>query len=1085
MKLAPSTPTPSTGLTYPIRLSVLGGFGITGLRGQVDRDGEKRAHVRALLAIVGSSHEGVQRDELLEVLWPRQSEQAARNRLYHTMHLARQSLSDLAWPDKWLVISNGRVQLDSRVHCDARELIAAADSRPAQLADGALLDFIDEFSGEWAPDVEAGGLGTTLRAQVRTSYARLLHEAAVRQERNADTPLRRRLLTHILRLNATDEWACAQLMQLDLDAGRPHAVLRAFEAASKALVEQLGLRPSARLSNIATEAVAVLGRSPVTRLAERGPSGPLLGREALVKQLVDAMNAGPGIWNLVGLSGVGKTSLMREVARRVGPSRADGVRFVSLGDAAADESAIMATARLARLEDQGGLSAADRLKHFMRSRDALLVIDDLDAALEWRALIELDSPVMTTRVVWVSYTPIESAACRLVRVPPLETAEPGASSARARESVAAMLFQMRRPSVDALPPSDADWELILRLVARLDGMPLAIELAAACTATMTPSEILQRIDQGAALVATAQLLDVETAPRHRSTDAAIAMSVGRLGSAARRALLAAAVFNGRFTVESFRPVAEAVGLPPNASCEAALRELVSAGLLVRADELGSLHMLHLPRAYARRRAAEEGVWSAIERARVVQVVDGLERLACSVESPGYMAWMKSVRELHDDALAVLGVTARADEAMFLRLVVPLAHSWSLRALSDTGLVWLERAIDVARRHNNARAELDLSAHAAVLFARQFRSEDAVRLTESAYRLVAQVDSPELVSYFVCAHALCLMRVGRRQDAIDIVSKRLAVTPPESPGFWMLQTRALTVRHPQAIAGFAGPDWPLGESLRLRYAGSRLWPLLLGAMADFCASLSPTARLRIAQQLVVESIAIESSPALHYALGREAKALLHVGREEDALRRVIDAYQLGCAAGREDLAFTSSETLCQCAWQAGNLPVARQWLVEMRRLADINGAAFLHAQVKINAVAIAVLAGDHVGACEFFRPSIVDGQSRTDAAGVLLGIETEVGALLAGAIGADELAKSLKHCLGLISHAGHHYPLSVRFRLDKLGLDMRSYRAAPALPSDVQQASKLANEALHDLFERAAAIAHDKVQHDEPAQASPS
>ncbi len=1083
MKLAP--PVFVTAPANPIRLSVLGGFGMVGLRGLVDRAGEKRAHVRALLAIVGSSHEGVQRDELLEALWPRQSEAAARNRLYHTMHLARQSLSDLAWPDKWLSISGGRVQLDARVHCDARELITAANGQLAQLDDGALLDFIDEFSGDWAPDVEAGGLGTTLRAQVRASYAQLLHEAAVRQEPNADTPLRRRLLKRILRFNATDEWACAQLMQLDLDAGRPHAVLRTFEAASKALVEQLGLRPSARLSAIAAGAAGVLNHAAASRIVDREPAGLLLGREALVKQLVDAMNAGPGIWNLVGLSGVGKTSLMREVSRRVGPSRVDGVRFVSLGDAAADESATVATTRLARIEDQGGLGAAERLKHFMGSRDALLVIDDLDAALSWRDLIEIAPSMMTARVVWISYTPIATAACRLVLVPPLETAEAGVSSVRARESVAAMLFQMRRPRVDALPASDAEWALILRLVARLDGMPLAIELAAACTATMTPGEILQRIDQGTALVATRQPGHGETAPRHRSIDAALAMSIDRLGLSARRAFLAAAVFSGRFAVEAFRAVAAAVGLPPNASCEAALLELVSAGLVVSADEAGGLRMLHLPRAYARRKAAEEGVWSAIEQARIAQVVEGLERLACSVESRGYTAWMKSVRELHDDAFAILSVTAQADEAMFLRLVLPLAHSWSLRALGDTGLVWVERAIDVARRRDDARAELDLSAHAAVLFARQFRSEDAVRLTESAYRLITRVDSPELVSYFVCAHALCLMRVGRRQEAIDIVSERLAATPPESPGYWMLQTRALTIRHPQAIAGSAGPDWPLGESLRVRYAGSRLWPLLLGAMADFCVSLSSTARLRIAQQLVVESMAIESSPALHYALGREAIALLHVGRDEDALRRVIDAYQLGCAAGREDLAFTSSETLCQCAWQAGNLPVARQWLIEMRRLADINGAAFLHSQVKINAVAIAVLAGDHAGACEIFQPSIVDRQSRTDAAGVLLGIETEVGALLAGAIGADELAKSLKHCLGLISHAGNHYPLCVRFRLDKLGLDMRPYRAAPALASEVQQAAKLANEALRDLFERAAAIAHSKMHHPEPAPTSPS
>jgi DNA-binding SARP family transcriptional activator/predicted ATPase len=1078
VKFAPSAS--STVLASPIRLSVLGGFGIVGLRGVVDRAGEKRAHVRALLAIVGTSNEGVHRDELLEALWPRLSEQAGRNRLYHTMHLARQSLSELAWPDKWLALSGGRVQLDPRVHCDARELIAAAHGSPAQLEDSALLDFIDESSGEWAPDVEAGSLGATLRAQVRASYAGLLHEAASRQERNADTPLRRRLLKRILRLNATDEWACAQLMQLDLDAGRPYAVLRAFEAASKALVEQLGLRPSARLSAIATQAAGALSHSPASQVAEREPGGLLLGREALVKRLVDALNAGPGIWNLVGLSGVGKTSLMREVSRRVGPSRADGVRFVSLGDAAADESATVATARLARLEDQGGLDAAERLKHFMGSRDALLVIDDLDAALDWRDLIEIAPSVLTTRVVWISYTPIESAACRLVPVPPLETAEVGASSARARESVAAMLFQMRRPSVDAVPPSDAEWELILRLVARLDGMPLAIELAAACTATMTPSEILQRIDQGAALVATGPAIVDKTAPRHRSIDAALTMSVGRLGSTARRAFLAAAVFSGRFTFEAFRAVASAVGITPAVSCEGALLELESAGLLVSADETGRFRMLHLPRAYARRRAAEEGVWSAIEQARIAQVVDGLERLACSVESTGYTAWMKSVRQLEDEVLPLLGSAAVSNEAMFIRLLRPMAHFWSLRTASEDVVGWLDRGARVARRLGDARYELELAVHAAGIKLQQFRYDEALSRTESARPLLDRVEDADAKTWWRCIHALVLSRLDRTDEADRLFLAGRTETPLGSVGYWTICARQWELGNLTGIDLPSGPDWPSYGALRTKLSGSRIWPILLYGAFAYSTHLNAESRLLIVEDMRIAGQASQWMRAVHTALRSKSIALLQLDRHAEGVACMVDAYQLASVAGSDYLAFSSGSCLVEFAWRSGELALASNWLTQTRNLVSqgVNAAfSYMQIQVDLHEIVLAVLGRDKARACAAYLAASGHDFARRGFDCGLIETETEIGALLARLLGMQDLAASLTQALGVMSHPMNNFPLADRFRQTHLGLDMSLFRSPRAARAVVGEAAQRAGLDLSELARRVSIAGSPSVCHD--------
>jgi DNA-binding SARP family transcriptional activator len=219
----------------PVRLRFLGGLQLEGQHRGPESGYETRHHVRAVLALAGASQQGIGRDELVDALWPGSSAAAGRNRLYHTVHLARQALAEVSWDDEWLAVRAGRVQLDERVWCDVRQLEQAIDRGTARLGPGPLHELLPLCANDWMPGLEIGALGQVIRARVRRHQSDLLREAITRQGNEGDTPTHRALLQSLLRLEATDEWAHRQLMRLDLAAGRRHAVLRTFEKLGREL----------------------------------------------------------------------------------------------------------------------------------------------------------------------------------------------------------------------------------------------------------------------------------------------------------------------------------------------------------------------------------------------------------------------------------------------------------------------------------------------------------------------------------------------------------------------------------------------------------------------------------------------------------------------------------------------------------------------------------------------------------------------------------------------------------------------------------------------------------------------------------
>jgi DNA-binding SARP family transcriptional activator len=473
-------------------IRALGSFSVRGLHGTGLGEADSRQHAKALIALAASARTGVARDEAVEALWPNHAETAARNRLYHTMHLVRRSLSALAWPGDWIVLNQGRVQLDVGIDSDAARLNEACAGSLASISDASLLQILQLCRGDWAPDVDAGNIGDTLRRHMRECHIAVLREAASRQAAHGDTPARRDMLRQLLQINPTDEWVYRQCMQLDLDAARPHAVLRTFEAAGRELAQQLGLKPSAVLGELAWSASRQL--EPADPSGEKGLAGSelLIGREHDVCTLVALLSAQAGVWNVHGVSGVGKSALMREVARRSALIRRDGVHLVSLRDCDDVDAVVSVLLRTCGSEQPQGDPRAVLLD-MVRTKDVLLILDDCDAMPGCQAVVDFFGDLLQARTVLVTKTPIAGLQVQRFDVKPLALAEAEASIEEVQLSPAVMLFQMHRVNDDLhTDPAVASRE-VLELVRHIGGLPLAIEQAARRTVTLTPGEILQRL----------------------------------------------------------------------------------------------------------------------------------------------------------------------------------------------------------------------------------------------------------------------------------------------------------------------------------------------------------------------------------------------------------------------------------------------------------------------------------------------------------------------------------------------------------------------------------------------------------------
>src|SRR5262245_4032871 len=373
---------------------------------------------------------------------------------------------------------------------------------------------------------------------------------------------------------------------------------------------------------------------------------------------------------VTGPGGVGKTRLAGEVARRVAGRFADGVWLAELAGVGGPGvvTGVVGGALGLRLAPGVPLMAA------LAGRQLMLVLDNCEHLAEAAAdlCLALLRAADDVRVLATSREPLGVPGEACYRLPPLGLAGPGGPAGVAG-SEAVVLFADRARRADPPFTLDAGAGVVAgRIVARLDGMPLAIELAAARVEALGLRQLLDRLDDRFSLLAGGGR---RAEPRHRSLAAAVDWSYRLLSEPQRRVFRAVSVFPGPFTLEGAEAVAG-----PDASL--AVLRLVDCSLLAAPregpDGRARYLMLETLRAFGAERLARAGERDAAAAAMAGHALAVAERaaagLAASTGEPAAMRWLDAEEATVHQALAW---ALEHDPGVAARIAVAVAHWWIL------------------------------------------------------------------------------------------------------------------------------------------------------------------------------------------------------------------------------------------------------------------------------------------------------------------------------------------------------------------------------------------------------------------------
>ncbi len=695
-----------------LRVWLLGGFRLSVDSTTMDNDRwrlRKAASLVKLLALAPDHR--LNREQAMDLLWPDLGRRAASNNLRQTLHTARKAFG--AAGSRYLTSQDESLVLGPKgdLWVDAQAFEEAARAARRSQAPAAYRLALELYAGE-LPEDRYEPWAESRRADLRRVYLELLDDLAGLHEARGEYGPAIDALQSSAAEEPLNEEAHASLMRLYAVSGRQGEALAQYERLREIFSTQLDTEPGEATRRLREDIAA--GRYPPIQSAAPQPGGPpprepsgtgkhnlpapltsFVGRE---RDLVEVKRtlAMTRVLTLTGTGGSGKTRLALEVARDLIGAYPDGVWLVELAPLSEPGLVARAVAGALDVAERPGQPLAHTLADALWPRQTLLILDNCEHLVDAvaRLVDELVRSCPNLRLLATSREALGVSGEFNRPVSPLSLPDPGRPPTveELERHGAARLFVERalyRPSAFALTPENAG--AVANICRRLEGIPLAIELAAARVGVLAVEQISERLSDSLKLL-TGGGRTMQS--RQQTLRGSLDWSHALLNEPERELFGRLSQFAGGWTLEAAEVVCIGGSIEQDEVLDL-LGGLVDKSLVVAAGTGGAslYRMLEPIRQYAQERLKQGGEAEAVRRRHAAFFLALSEKAEPELAGPQQRLWVEQLDREHDNLRAALSWALESGEGeLGLRFGRALWRFWHTRGYLGEGQRWLEEVL---------------------------------------------------------------------------------------------------------------------------------------------------------------------------------------------------------------------------------------------------------------------------------------------------------------------------------------------------------------------------------------------------------